>query len=146
MAQSGEEYLAVLKASYDYEPQSEDEIAIKENQIVFLLEKTDDELSPVLRAFLTLTKYASISWWKVKIKGDSQDADSPAGLIPAAYVEQVRLPLCLSQHSSYTDWFCRRNILLSRRYYTTMMRRHLESSLSGRMKSSWSLIVKKSGS
>ena len=43
MAQSGEEYLAVLKASYDYEPQSEDEIAIKENQVVFLLEKTDDE-------------------------------------------------------------------------------------------------------
>jgi hypothetical protein len=49
MAQHGEEYLAVLKASYDYEPQSEDEIAIKENQIVFLLEKTDDELSPSSR-------------------------------------------------------------------------------------------------
>jgi len=38
-----EEYLAVLKSSYDYEPQSEDEIAITENQIVFLLERTDDE-------------------------------------------------------------------------------------------------------
>ncbi|KAF8845883.1 hypothetical protein BDN67DRAFT_961539 [Paxillus ammoniavirescens] len=70
MAQHGEEYLAVLKASYDYEPQSEDEIAIKENQIVFLLEKTDDD------------------WWRVKIKGDSQDEDSPSGLVPAAYVEQ----------------------------------------------------------
>lgn len=54
MAQPGEEYLAVLKASYDYEPQSEDEIAIKENQIVFLLEKTDDELSPISLAFLAI--------------------------------------------------------------------------------------------
>lgn len=54
MAQPGEEYLAVLKASYDYEPQSEDEIAIKENQIVFLLEKPDDELSPISRAFLAI--------------------------------------------------------------------------------------------
>lgn len=52
MAQSGEEYLAVLKASYDYEPQSEDEIAVKEHQIVFLLEKTDDELGAILLTFL----------------------------------------------------------------------------------------------
>ena len=41
MSASG--YLDVLKASYDYEPQSEDEIAIKEDQILILLEKTDDE-------------------------------------------------------------------------------------------------------
>ncbi|KAG6378775.1 hypothetical protein JVT61DRAFT_13050 [Boletus reticuloceps] len=71
MAQTGEEYLAVLKAAYDYEPQSEDEIAIKESQIVFLLEKTDDD------------------WWKVKVRGGSQDEDSPLGLVPAAYVEQA---------------------------------------------------------
>jgi hypothetical protein len=36
-------YLAVLKAAYDYEPQSDDEIAIKENALLFLLEKTDEE-------------------------------------------------------------------------------------------------------
>lgn len=36
-------YLAILKASYDYEPQSEDEVAIKEDQLLFLLDKTDDE-------------------------------------------------------------------------------------------------------
>ena len=38
-------YLAVLKASYDYEPQpdAEDELAIKENQLLFLLERVDDE-------------------------------------------------------------------------------------------------------
>ncbi|KAJ3975506.1 hypothetical protein EV361DRAFT_888267 [Lentinula raphanica] len=66
-----EEYLAVLKASYDYEPQSDDEIAIKENQILFLKERTDED------------------WWKVKIKGDSQDEVTSNGLVPAAYVEQA---------------------------------------------------------
>lgn len=36
-------YLAVLKASYDYEPQSDDEVALKEDQLLFLLERTDEE-------------------------------------------------------------------------------------------------------
>jgi len=35
--------LAVLKASYDYVPQSEDEIAIKEDQILLLKERVDEE-------------------------------------------------------------------------------------------------------
>lgn len=69
MAESVEEYLAVLKVAYDYEPQSEDEVAIKENQIVFLLEKTDDD------------------WWKVRPRSDSQSEEAPSGLVPAAYVE-----------------------------------------------------------
>ena len=38
-----EQYLAVLKASYDHEPQSEDEVKIQEDQILLLLERTDDE-------------------------------------------------------------------------------------------------------
>jgi hypothetical protein len=37
-------YLAILKASYDYEPQSEDEISVKEAQLLLLIEKVDDEL------------------------------------------------------------------------------------------------------
>lgn len=38
-------YLAILKASYDYdpEPDANEELAIKENQLLFLLERTDDE-------------------------------------------------------------------------------------------------------
>ena len=43
MATDAEDYLAVLKASYDYDPQSEDEIAIRENQLLFLLQQVDDE-------------------------------------------------------------------------------------------------------
>jgi hypothetical protein len=42
------------------------------------------------------------SWWKVKIKGESQEEDSPAGLVPAAYVEPVSplLPIYLSNLNS----------------------------------------------
>ena len=45
MAAEPSNYLAVLKASYDYEPQDDapDEIGIKENQLLFLLERTDSE-------------------------------------------------------------------------------------------------------
>lgn len=52
MASEPEEYLAVLKAAYDYEPQedAEEELAIKENQLLFLLERTDEEyVTPSLR-------------------------------------------------------------------------------------------------
>ncbi|KAF9534358.1 hypothetical protein CPB83DRAFT_879575 [Crepidotus variabilis] len=66
-----ENYLAVLKAAYDYEPQSEDEIAIKQDQLLLLVEKVDED------------------WWRVKIKGSTQDTDSQIGLVPAAYVEQA---------------------------------------------------------
>ncbi|KAM5540360.1 hypothetical protein V8D89_005818 [Ganoderma adspersum] len=71
MAAEPSHYLAVLKASYDYEPQADaaDEMAIKEGQLLFLLERTDSE------------------WWKVQIKSDSQEEEGPSGLVPAAYVE-----------------------------------------------------------
>ena len=36
-------YLGVLKALYDYNADSEDEISVKEDQILFLIERTDDE-------------------------------------------------------------------------------------------------------
>ena len=38
-----ERYIAVLKAVYDYEPTAEDEVSLKEDQILFLVERTDDE-------------------------------------------------------------------------------------------------------
>jgi len=41
-----ESYLAVLKASYDYDPQSDDEIPIREDQLLFLVERVDDESVP----------------------------------------------------------------------------------------------------
>ncbi|KAI0347122.1 hypothetical protein BDW22DRAFT_1480808 [Trametopsis cervina] len=74
MATTPENYLEILKASYDYEPQpdAEDELAIKEDQLLFLLEKTDDD------------------WWKVKVKLESQDEEGPSGMVPSAYVEPAQ--------------------------------------------------------
>lgn len=43
MTDEHEVYIAIVKALYDYEPSSEDELAIKEEQVLFLVEKTDDE-------------------------------------------------------------------------------------------------------
>jgi hypothetical protein len=43
-AEEPEIYISILKASYDYEPQSDDEISIKEDQLLLLIEKVDDEL------------------------------------------------------------------------------------------------------
>lgn len=40
----------------------------------------------------------SNSWWKVKIKADAQEDDSPEGLVPAAYVEPV-CPSALCIHT-----------------------------------------------
>jgi hypothetical protein len=88
MATESEDYLAVLKASYDYEPNGEDEIAIKEDQLLFLLERTDEESVICLHLLFALT-FIHSSWWKVKIKGESQEEECPVGLVPAAYVEQV---------------------------------------------------------
>ena len=62
MAAEPDKYLAVLKASYDYEPQAdaEDEIAIKENQLLFLLERTDEECdNPPSDSSSELTHYAA---------------------------------------------------------------------------------------
>lgn len=82
-----ESYLAILKASYDYEPQSDDEIAIHEDQLLLLVEKVDDEY--VISVLYSIIFTICNRWWKVKIKATSQETDSPVGLVPAAYVEQV---------------------------------------------------------
>ncbi|ETW83601.1 hypothetical protein HETIRDRAFT_155103 [Heterobasidion irregulare TC 32-1] len=72
MSTDAQHYLAVLRASYDYAPQSDDEIAIREDQLLLLVERTDDD------------------WWKVRPRADSPDAEEqPAGLVPSAYVDQA---------------------------------------------------------
>ena len=89
-----ETYLAVLKALYDYEqPQSDDEIAIKEDQLLFLIEKTDEEW--VTRDYILDSQGRSVlnSWWKVKLKSEIPDEPGPSGLVPSAYVEEVRIPI-----------------------------------------------------
>ncbi|KAI8073889.1 hypothetical protein BC940DRAFT_289441 [Gongronella butleri] len=64
-------YLDVCQALYDYEPRTPDEIAIQENDILYVIEKEDDE------------------WWKVEVKQRNEEP-GPVGLVPASYVEQVQ--------------------------------------------------------
>ncbi|ORX52418.1 hypothetical protein DM01DRAFT_1384111 [Hesseltinella vesiculosa] len=62
-------YLEVCQALYDYEARTPDEISIQENDIIYIVEKEDDE------------------WWKGELK--QGDEPGPVGLVPASYVEEV---------------------------------------------------------
>lgn len=59
-------YSGLARAIYDYVPQNDEEIALHEEELVFVVEKEDE-------------------WWTVKGK----DRDAPQGLVPASYLEQV---------------------------------------------------------
>lgn len=65
--------LGVYRAVYDYDPQSSNELEIKEGDLVFVLEKstTDD-------------------WWKAKKRAKDDEDEEPEGLIPNNYIEEVR--------------------------------------------------------
>ncbi|KZO91376.1 hypothetical protein CALVIDRAFT_505787 [Calocera viscosa TUFC12733] len=63
--------VAVVKALYDYEAQSEDELSVKEDQILYVLDNADPE------------------WWKVRHKTESSEEEGPSGVVPATYVEEV---------------------------------------------------------
>ncbi|KAH8199049.1 hypothetical protein TruAng_006787 [Truncatella angustata] len=65
-------FLGVYQAIYDYEPQGEGELAIKEGDVLYLLEKDGDD-----------------DWWKAKKKANADDEDEPSGLIPNNYVEEA---------------------------------------------------------
>lgn len=64
MASEPEEYLAVLKAAYDYEPQpdADEELAIRENQLLLLLERTDEEYVMVMtpQVDMSVLNFASL--------------------------------------------------------------------------------------
>jgi hypothetical protein len=57
-------FLGVYKAVYDYVPQGESELAIKEGDILYVLEKSGED-----------------DWWKAKKKASGEDDDEPEGLI-----------------------------------------------------------------
>lgn len=65
-------FLSICTALYEYEPQSENELALQEGELVFVLEKSDED-----------------DWWKAKKKAPSEDEEEPTGLIPNNYVEEV---------------------------------------------------------
>ena len=75
-------FISVCTALYDYSPQSEEELQIKEGELLYILEKSTEE-----------------DWWKAKKKGRDEDEEEPTGLIPNNYVEDVNSPsLDVSTH------------------------------------------------
>ncbi|RFU33373.1 hypothetical protein B7463_g2967, partial [Scytalidium lignicola] len=66
-------FLGVYKAIYDYSPNGEGELEIKEGNILYVLEKSGDD-----------------GWWKAKKKAAGDDDDEPVGLIPNNYIEEAQ--------------------------------------------------------
>ncbi|CAO3698910.1 unnamed protein product [Rhizopus microsporus] len=64
-------YVQVSKALYDYDARTEDELSIRENDILYVIEKEDDD------------------WWKAELKQTSGEEAGPVGLVPAQYLEEV---------------------------------------------------------
>lgn len=66
-------FVSICTALYDYAPQGENELSIREGEIIYILEKSSDD-----------------DWWKAKKRAPSEDEDEPMGLIPNNYVTEVR--------------------------------------------------------
>ncbi|PVH99499.1 hypothetical protein DM02DRAFT_711407 [Periconia macrospinosa] len=69
-------FLGIYRAIYDYPPQSENELALAEGDLLMVLEKSTED-----------------DWWKAKKKGGEDDDEEPEGLIPNNYVEEAA-PVC----------------------------------------------------
>ncbi|KAJ5664741.1 Actin cytoskeleton-regulatory complex protein sla1 [Penicillium macrosclerotiorum] len=66
-------FLGVYSAVYDYQPQGEGELEIREGDLLFILEKSSED-----------------DWWKAKKKAERDDEDEPEGLVPNNYVEEAQ--------------------------------------------------------
>jgi hypothetical protein len=65
-------FIGLYRATYDYAPQADNEIAIQEGDVLCVIQKGDDD------------------WWKAKKKAQSDTDDEPEGLIPGNYVEEAK--------------------------------------------------------
>ncbi|EAW15132.1 cytoskeletal protein-binding protein SLA1 [Aspergillus clavatus NRRL 1] len=66
-------FLGVYQAIYDYQPQGDGELELREGDLLCVLEKNNDD-----------------DWWKAKKKADRDDEDEPEGLVPNNYVEEAQ--------------------------------------------------------
>ena len=91
-------FLGIYKALYDYAPQSEGELTISEGDLLYVLEKSDED-----------------DWWKAKKKASVDEDDEPVGEArddersgTRYNVGLIALTLAHSAHSSITTqyaWF-----------------------------------------
>ncbi|KAM4059321.1 SH3 domain-containing protein [Hirsutella rhossiliensis] len=75
-------FLGVYQAIYDYAPQAEGELAIAEGDLLYVLDKNNDD-----------------GWWKAKRKAGTDEDDEPEGLVPNNYVEPA--PTLSHAHAIY---------------------------------------------
>ena len=67
-------FIAICTALYDYRPQGDNELAIQEGELIFVLEKSTED-----------------DWWKAKKRAPGEEEEEPVGLIPNNYVQEVAL-------------------------------------------------------
>ena len=72
-------FISICTALYDYIPQGDNELAIQEGELIYVLEKSTED-----------------DWWKAKKRAPSEDEEEPVGLIPCNYVEEVSSWLVLN--------------------------------------------------
>lgn len=65
-------FLGIYRAVYDYAPRSDNELAIAEGDLLFVIEKSGED-----------------DWWRAKKKAENEDEDEPEGLVPNNYLEEV---------------------------------------------------------
>jgi hypothetical protein len=75
-------YITICKALYDYEPQTDEEVSFKEDDILYILENDDPD------------------WWKAQLKTVSLDQVGPIGLVPSNYIDEVRLSIFCTPSSA----------------------------------------------
>lgn len=66
-------FLGIYVVLYDYTPQSEQELSLKEGDLLYVLEKSEDD-----------------DWWKAKKRTLFTDEDEPEGLVPCNYIEEAK--------------------------------------------------------
>lgn len=65
-------FLGVYTAVYDYTPQAENELEMREGDLLYVIDKSAED-----------------DWWKAKKKASEDDEEEPVGLVPNNYVEEV---------------------------------------------------------
>ena len=67
-------FLGVYIVLYDYEAQTDEELSVKEGDLLYLLEKSEVD-----------------DWWTVKKRVIGSDQDEPVGLVPSNYIEEAQV-------------------------------------------------------